>query len=144
MFSANQIAEVLNFNISKTIGGIKFIFACRYISIKARNWRCNFPWVGSGIPRHILKVTKFLVKISQFEFLGMTVKNIFVYNLFLFSLKFRVEFILNVKISSFPWKTSPPPSPPPFPAPPLRIELRSCQAPQWLIPSLKSVAYQVY
>ena len=37
-----------------------------------------------GIPRHILKVTKFLVKISQFEFLGMTVKNIFVYNLFFF------------------------------------------------------------
>ena len=30
-----------------------------------------------------LKVTKFLVKISQFEFLVMTEKNIFVYKIFL-------------------------------------------------------------
>ena len=37
MLSANQIAGFLNFNISKTIGGIKLIFACRYISIKATN-----------------------------------------------------------------------------------------------------------
>ena len=34
MLSANQLAGFLNFNISKTIGGIKLIFACRYISIK--------------------------------------------------------------------------------------------------------------
>ena len=32
---------------------------------------------------YLLKVTKFLVKISQFEFLVMTGKNIFVYKLFL-------------------------------------------------------------
>ena len=35
------------------------------------------------MPSYILKVTKFLVKISQFEFSVMTKKNIFVYNLFL-------------------------------------------------------------
>ena len=32
---------------------------------------------------YLLKVTKFLVKISQFEFLVMTEKNIFAYKLFL-------------------------------------------------------------
>ena len=37
MLSANQIAGFLNFNIPKTIGGIKLIFACRYICIKATN-----------------------------------------------------------------------------------------------------------
>ena len=31
-------------------------------------------------PSYLLKVTKSLVKISQFEFLVMTEKNIFVYN----------------------------------------------------------------
>ena len=34
-------------------------------------------------PSYPLKVTKFLVKIFQFEFLVMTEKNIFVYKLFL-------------------------------------------------------------
>ena len=34
-------------------------------------------------PTYLLKVTKFLVKISQFEFLVMRKKNIFVYQLFL-------------------------------------------------------------
>ena len=34
-------------------------------------------------PFYLLKITKFLVKISQFEFLVMTEKNIFVYKLFL-------------------------------------------------------------
>ena len=34
-------------------------------------------------PSHLLKVTKFLVKISQFKFLVMTKKNSFVYKLFL-------------------------------------------------------------
>ena len=37
ILSANQIAGFLNFNISKTIGGIKLIFVCSYISIKATN-----------------------------------------------------------------------------------------------------------
>ena len=34
---------------------------------------------ASLTPSHLLKVTKFLVKTSQFEFLGMIEKNIFVY-----------------------------------------------------------------
>ena len=38
---------------------------------------------SSLTPSYLLKVTKFLVKISQFEFLVMTEKNIFVYKLFL-------------------------------------------------------------
>ena len=37
MLLANQIAGFLNFNISKTIGGIKLIFTYRYISVKATN-----------------------------------------------------------------------------------------------------------
>ena len=37
MLLANQIAGFLNFNISETVGGIKLIFACKYISIKATN-----------------------------------------------------------------------------------------------------------
>ena len=35
-------------------------------------------------PSHLLKVTKFLVRFSQFKFLVMTKKNIFVYKLFLY------------------------------------------------------------
>ena len=38
---------------------------------------------SSSIPSYLLKVTKFLGKISQFEFLVMTKKNIFAYKLFL-------------------------------------------------------------
>ena len=38
---------------------------------------------SSLTPSYLLKVTKFLVKISQFEFLVMTEKNIFAYKLFL-------------------------------------------------------------
>ena len=34
-------------------------------------------------PFHLLKVSKFLVKISRFRFLVITEKNIFVYKLFL-------------------------------------------------------------
>ena len=36
-------------------------------------------------PSYLLKVTKFFIKISQFEFIVMTEKNIFVYKLFLLS-----------------------------------------------------------
>ena len=36
----NQIAGFLNFNISKTIGGIKLIFW--YIFVKATNWWYSF------------------------------------------------------------------------------------------------------
>ena len=38
---------------------------------------------SSLTPSYLLKVTKFLVEISQFEFLVMTEKNIFAYKLFL-------------------------------------------------------------
>ena len=56
---------------------------------------------SSSTPSYLLKVTKFLVKISQFEFLVMTEKNIFVYKLFL---------------SLSPWRLShwSPLKPPPF------------------------------
>ena len=37
MLSANRIAGFLNFNISKTIGVIKLVCACGYISVKATN-----------------------------------------------------------------------------------------------------------
>ena len=40
-------------------------------------------YFSSVTPSHHLKVTKFLVKISQFKFLVMTEKNIFVYKHFL-------------------------------------------------------------
>ena len=43
----------------------------------------NCPSPNYLTPSHLLKVTKFLVKISQFIFLVMTEKNIFVYKLFL-------------------------------------------------------------
>ena len=48
-------------------------------SVKAQNIKS----FSSLIPSYLLKVTKFLVKISQFEFLVMTERNIFVYKLFL-------------------------------------------------------------
>ena len=47
---------------------------------------------------YLLKVTKFLGKISQFEFLVMTEKNIFVYKLFL-PLNIS-DFIFYVKIAT--------------------------------------------
>ena len=40
------------------------------------------PPISCQGPSYLLKVTKFLGKISQFEFLAMTEKNIFAYNLF--------------------------------------------------------------
>ena len=42
-----------------------------------------FKSFSSLIPSYILKITKFLGEISQFEFLVMTKKNIFAYKLFL-------------------------------------------------------------
>ena len=54
-------------------------------------------------PSHLLKVTKFLVKISQFKFLVMTEKNIFVYKLFLLNIS---DFISDHSVHSLP------PSPP--------------------------------
>ena len=64
-------------------------------------------------PFYLLKVTKFLLKFSQFEFLVMIEKNIFVYKLFL-SLNTSTE-------KSY--------SPPPFFSSNPLSKLRSCQAP---------------
>ena len=75
---------------------------------------------SSVVPSYLLKVTKFLGKISQFEFLVMTEKNIFAYKLF-----------LSLDISDFnsflcencnrSWKKSPPLSQ----QPPLKVEVLS-------------------
>ena len=43
----------------------------------------KFSCFSSLTPCYLLKITKFLVKVSQFEFFGMTEKNVFVYKLFL-------------------------------------------------------------
>ena len=72
-------------------------------------------------PSHLLKVTKFLVKISQFEFLIMIEESILVYKLFLSLniLDFSLHFVLKLQ----PHMKS---HPPPFPAtPPLEIEVLS-------------------
>ena len=61
----------------------------------------------SIIPSYILKVTKFLGKISQFEFLVMTEKNIFAYKLFFVIKYFRFQFIYFCKnCNCFPVKTT--------------------------------------
>ena len=60
---------------------------------------------------YLLKVTKFLVKISQFEFLVMTEKNIFAYKFFLSLFQILIDF--------FGENCNPPEkSHPPFPATP--------------------------
>ena len=50
----------------------------------------------------LLKVTKFLLKISQLEFLLMTEKNTFAYKLFFVIKYFRFEFVFYVKIATLP------------------------------------------
>ena len=69
-------------------------------------------------PSFLLKVTKFLVKISQFPFLVMPEKNIFVYKLFLpLNISdFRGFFCKNCNPP--PWKKLPPL----FLQPPLKVE----------------------
>ena len=79
----------------------------------------NCPSFSSITPSYLLKVTKFLDNISQFNFLVVTEKNIFTYKLF-----------LSLNISDFnlffTWKIQ---HPPPcekshsssFPAPPLKV-----------------------
>ena len=67
------------------------------------NERPKYQSVSSLTPSYLLKVTNFLVKISQFEFLVITEKNIFVYKLFM---------SLNISdFSLFFWKFAPPPLP---------------------------------
>ena len=63
------------------------------------------PFLGNPPLYYLLKVTKILGKISQFEFLVMTEKSIFAYKLFL-SLKISDFFSVCVKISMPPWKKS--------------------------------------
>ena len=79
---------------------------------------------------HLLKVTRFLVKISQFKVLVMTDKKFCVYKLFL-SLNILLKFIFHVKTATSLKKTTPsfqanpcknqvslkPATPPPLPTP---------------------------
>ena len=83
---------------------------------------------------HLLKVTRFLVKISQFKVLVMTDKKFCVYKLFL-SLNILLKFIFHVKTATSLKKTTPsfqanpcknqvslkPATPPPSPPPILKI-----------------------
>ena len=70
---------------------------------------------------YLLKVTKILVKMSQFEFLVMTEKYIFIYNFFVIKY-FRFWFIFNIKIATQrPEKNHPTLSQ----QPPLKIEVLS-------------------
>ena len=56
MLLANQISGFLNFKISKTIGGIKWIFlhAASYL-IKVISWSCKFRWVWSAMTKEAFK-----------------------------------------------------------------------------------------
>ena len=75
---------------------------------------------------YLLKVTEFLVKISQFEFLVMTEKNIFAYKLFL-SLNIS-DFNFLCENCNSSWKKSPPL----FPSyPPLKVEVLSSPPSFW-------------
>ena len=80
---------------------------------------------------YFLNVTKFLVKISQFEFLVRTEENIFCFmfiNFFVIKY-FRIQFIFYVKIPTFPLP-SPSKRLPLLPHQPrLLSKLRSCQTP---------------
>ena len=77
---------------------------------------------SSSTPCYLLKVTKFCVKISQFEFLVMTEKNIVVYKLFCHQI-FQILIYLFFKIATPLKKVTSS-----FPATPLS-KLRTCQAP---------------
>ena len=83
------------------------------------HWDINCSFLA---PSHLLKITKFLVKISQCIFLVMTEKNIFVYKLFQILVYFLCK---NCKTHHPPYPSAPPPpphthtsSPPPQPLPP--------------------------
>ena len=62
----------------------------------------NIKFFSSLTPSFLLKVTKFLLKISQLEFLVMTEKNTFAYKLFFVIEYFRFEFVFYVKIATLP------------------------------------------
>ena len=59
---------------------------------------------SSSIPSHLLKVTKFFVKLSRFEFLVMTEKTLFAYKLFFVIKYFRFKLIFYVTLQP-PLKT---------------------------------------
>ena len=80
---------------------------------------------SSLIPFYLLKVTKFLGKISQFELLVMTEKNIFAYKLFLSLNISDFNLFLCENCNPFLKKKHPL-----FPSSPLQ-KLRSCQAPSF-------------
>ena len=61
----------------------------------------------SECPKLILFLTKFLVKISQFEFLFMTEKNVFLYKLFLSLNISDLSFFFFVKIANPPEESYP-------------------------------------
>ena len=61
----------------------RFFMNSPLLKIEFFSERQKYQCFSSLTPSYLLKVTKFLVKISQFEFLVMTEKNIFVYKLFL-------------------------------------------------------------
>ena len=56
MLLANQISGFLNLKISKTIGGIKWVFlhAALYL-IKVISWSYKFRWVWSGMTKEAFK-----------------------------------------------------------------------------------------
>ena len=69
----------------------------------------------------LLKITKFLVKVSQFEFFVMTEKNIFIYRRSCHK-QFQILVYLLRKKCIIPLKRSPPSFPP---TPPLKIKVLS-------------------
>ena len=60
----------------------KVFFFLTFWSIALPDWENFFAALGYCWHFDLLKVTKFLVKVSQFEFLVMAEKNIVVYKLF--------------------------------------------------------------
>ena len=80
------------------------------------------------IPSYLLTVTEFLGKISQFEFLVMTEKNIFAYKLFLSLNISNFNLFLMWKLHTSPHEKSHPLSQ----QPPLKVEVLSSPPPLFL------------
>ena len=72
------------------------------------------------MPSYVLKVTKFLGNVSQFEFLVMTEKNIFAYKLVCHQI-FQILIYFLCENYTPPWKMSPPLSQ----QPPIKVEVLS-------------------
>ena len=80
---------------------------------------------SSLTPSYLLKVTKFFLKFSQFEFLVMAGKNIFVYKFFLSLNISGFSLFLLWKLQLLPWKKLTPL----FQQPPLKVEVLSSTTP---------------